>query len=388
MSDMQRSTGKQSDRSSQTRNRPESCVRPKLPADEEAKSGSAQSSGSSSSSTSGGDSSESELDMLCVDKETRSQIAVVAVTILLFLLTHSPAEPKAPLDGVFTQGVQMAQACFIERPYPITAICDILGFASMTRLLDGCDGFLQEMTLTWSRVIWGMCDLSRDVYGPSREQSEKLHRASGASYDHAVEKTFSTYHWHILREMCYHSRVLHNQDPNLRRTEKLTPRDEGLQMWLKDESDRETGNRSFISWYRVSVQEKIALLNRMRKFMTRRLPAERMAENRPFEETSCLMELAGAVGGDMLRDFLEMRGLQGWIDRQLEYWKGVGLYRQEQGLGMYNPVYSGFPLSRLYRSGIEAPDPARQERREGIYPENVVELDRKKRREEEDRGDR
>ncbi|THY32702.1 hypothetical protein D6D01_02534 [Aureobasidium pullulans] len=144
---------------------------------------------SSSASCSEDEASDLDSDILHVDRDTRNHIAVVAVTIMLFLLTHSPASLEDPLEGVLVQGNQMAEACFVQRSYPVTTICDILGFASVTRLLDG------------------------DAYGPSREASENFRQTSGIGYDYAFDKTLSTYHWHVLREMCYYSRVLEYQDP-------------------------------------------------------------------------------------------------------------------------------------------------------------------------------
>lgn len=335
---------------------------------------------SSSASCSEDELSDLDPDILHVDRDTRTHIAVVAVTIMLFLLTHSPASLEVPLEGVLAQGSQMAEACFVQRSYPITTICDILGFASVTRLLDGCEGFLREMTLTWSRVIWGMCDLSRDAYGPSREASENFRQTSGIGYDYAFDKTLSTYHWHILREMCYYSRVLEYQDSCCKRKEHLTPRDDGLLMWFEDEADREMGNRSFVLWYQISIQEKISRLHRMRELVTHRLPLERLAENRPFDGTSNLTRYAAEAGKETLADFVEMRGIQEWIDRQLSFWEGVDRFRQDQGLELYSSIYSGFPLPRLYRSGIEAPHPGRQERKEGIYPQDLLMVELKKRR--------
>lgn len=313
---------------------------------------------------------------LSIDVQWQPHKMCIAETLFAFLLTHAPSTRNEPLGGMFTMGEQIAEECHCNSRSLVGDVCDMLGFMSVN-LGSPLALILDTKSVDWYTMMARQC-MAGTIYTTSRRSSEQLWSRYQVGFGESSGHSFSTYHWHLLREMSYWSRRLEISNTRPQRGPKLGERDwakghEGLSEWFLQETKNEESQygEHYLFWYGMPIPEKIARLDNIIDFLSRRLPADRDA-NMPSVRGSGMRGRALESQPEIFQDFVEMKSLRAAFRRERQTWRGVLEARQQRG--RCNPVYSGFPNSRQYRllaDTVELYSPTNEEDEEK-YPATVI----------------
>lgn len=310
----------------------------------------------------------------------------LSATVMAFLLIHAPKSSEEPLKGIFTQTERIAKSCHMDPSKFVTAVCEILGLASvivhhqMQRVLEVRDTFWEDMLETQKTM-------TEKMYNPRRDDSEEMHRHFDRPYDECYDGVLSTYHLTILREMAYYNRTIELSKALARRDPPAGELKGDLSSWFIKEQEQEIklSRPRYLLWYSMPASEKIAKLVQMREFIVR-LNGLREAEGECSTQNS-ISRRAQCSGTHTWSNFRRMAGLQEILVTEQEVWQTYVDDREEDraaGRRTGNPASSGFPSSRSYAAlgPCDAPQTPCEEdlKDEEKYPPEVCAVSRPRRR--------
>lgn len=155
--------------------------------------------------------------------------------------------------------------------------------------------------------------------------------------------------------MCYSAlKIARESDTPSDDVRQAMPGWQGLTAWFDQELDRECskkpGRHSFISWYNMSILEKIKKLNQMLNFLEYNIPEMRKEEEAQSENPSPAAWRTQDTQGEDLDDFRNMSRLKNVLVSERSRWENKLAERQQQGVHIStNSAYTGFPPVRHYQ---------------------------------------
>lgn len=243
----------------------------------------------------------------------------IQITVFLFITSHATfSADTTPSHGYFGRMKTVAEECFLPPTHPFSDLANFLGSVSVFLGTLNLDTFFKERCL-WQIVLGGFRDMSA-MYMNNRAEAVLRRKPPGGHARAEPGKVWSTYQWHMLREMLYQIRIQEMRGARPKRD--VVPIDGVMNMagWIEREDRREwdfhqSAKREvsrYLAWFSLPIAEKINQLDQALDFLENRLPALQATEE-PREATE-LERVAMGSTGEQCADFFHLTTLRGWIE--------------------------------------------------------------------------